>query len=93
LQGKLILIVDDHPAVRGILRSHFESEGLEVCDAADGAHAVNKAQGSGHIMPDEQTEGSNCRFLVKQVVDGRPFLTVQLYHDTIPLLNTANHRI
>ncbi len=40
-------------------------------------------------MPDEQTERSNCRFLVKQAVDGKPFLTVQLYHDTIPLLRAA----
>lgn len=40
-------------------------------------------------MPDNQTERSNCRFLVKQAVDGKPVLTVQLYHDTIPLLRTA----
>jgi hypothetical protein len=43
----------------------------------------------GDLMPDKQTDRSNCRFLVKQAPDGRPFLAVQLYHDTIPALRAA----
>jgi hypothetical protein len=40
-------------------------------------------------MPDKQTNRSNYRFLVKQAPDGKPFLAVQLYHDTIPAFRAA----
>jgi len=40
-------------------------------------------------MPPKQTERSNCRFLVQQAPDGKPFLALQLYHDTIPALRAA----
>jgi hypothetical protein len=40
-------------------------------------------------MPHKQTERSNCRFLVQQTPDGKPFLALQLYHDTIPALRAA----
>jgi hypothetical protein len=36
----------------------------------------------------KKTERSNCRFTVEQA-GGKPFLAVQLFHDTIPLLNGA----
>jgi two-component system, chemotaxis family, chemotaxis protein CheY len=49
MHGKRVLIVDDHATVRGMIRSRFESEGFEVCDAANGAEAVNKAQ---EVKPD-----------------------------------------
>ncbi len=49
MHGKCVLIVDDHPTVRGMIRSRFESEGFELCDAANGAEAVNKAQ---EVKPD-----------------------------------------
>jgi CheY-like chemotaxis protein len=44
VDGKRVLIVDDHAIVRGIMRSLFESQGFEVCEAADGAEGVRKAQ-------------------------------------------------
>jgi hypothetical protein len=37
-------------------------------------------------MAEKKTERSNCRFTVQQASDGKPFLFVQLYHDTIPVL-------
>jgi hypothetical protein len=37
-------------------------------------------------MADNKTERSNCRFTVKRTTDGKPFLAVELYHDTIPML-------
>ena len=40
-------------------------------------------------MPELRTERSNCRFTV-QVSDGKPFLVVQLYQDTIPALKGAS---
>jgi hypothetical protein len=37
----------------------------------------------------ENTERSNCRFVVKLTSDEKPFLVVQLYRDTIPALRSA----
>jgi hypothetical protein len=37
-------------------------------------------------MAERKTERSNCRFTVQQASDGKPFLAVQLYQDTIPAL-------
>ena len=37
-------------------------------------------------MAEKRTERSNCRFTVQQASDGKPFLAVQLYQDTIPAL-------
>jgi hypothetical protein len=37
-------------------------------------------------MTETKTERSNCRFTVQQTGDGKPFLAVQLYQDTIPAL-------
>ncbi len=41
---KLIMIVDDHAAVRKLVRSLFQAHGFVVCDAENGAEAVEKAQ-------------------------------------------------
>jgi hypothetical protein len=37
-------------------------------------------------MAENKTERSNCRFTVQQASDGKPFLVVQLYQETIPAL-------
>jgi CheY-like chemotaxis protein len=37
------MIVDDHATIRRMLRAVFEAEDFEVCDAVDGADAVQKA--------------------------------------------------
>jgi len=34
----------------------------------------------------EKTDRSACRFTVQQAKDGKPFLAVHLYRDTIPVL-------
>lgn len=39
MQGR-ILIVEDHPTMRGALRLILESEGLDVEEASDGARAL-----------------------------------------------------
>jgi CheY-like chemotaxis protein len=39
-----VLIVDDHPIIRRLLRSLFEAQNWEVCDAVDGAEGLRKAQ-------------------------------------------------
>jgi len=37
-------------------------------------------------MAEKKTECSACRFTAEQSPGGKPFLAVQLYHDTIPML-------
>jgi DNA-binding NarL/FixJ family response regulator len=48
---KGILLVDDSPAIRNVLRSHINSEpNIKVCgEAADGVEAIEKA---GELAPD-----------------------------------------
>jgi len=41
-------------------------------------------------MADKKTERSNCRFTVQQASDGKHFLVVQLYQDTISALKGAS---
>jgi CheY-like chemotaxis protein len=41
---KRVMIVDDHAAVRRLVRSLFQAQGFDVCDAENGAEAVEKAQ-------------------------------------------------
>lgn len=43
-QVRRVLIVDDHAIIRRLLRSLFEGQDWEVCDAVDGAEGVRKAQ-------------------------------------------------
>jgi CheY-like chemotaxis protein len=47
--GKRVLIADDHPVLRGIMRSRLENQGFEVSEAANGAEAVHKAE---EVKPD-----------------------------------------
>ncbi len=46
---KRVLIVDDFPEIRAIVRHLLEDEEFEVWEAADGAEGVQKAQ---EIVPD-----------------------------------------
>jgi hypothetical protein len=41
-------------------------------------------------MAEKKTDRSTCRFTVQQARDGKPFLVVQLYRDTIPLLRDVS---
>jgi CheY-like chemotaxis protein len=40
----IVLIVDDQPVIRRLMRVMLEGENLEVCEAANGSEAVQKAQ-------------------------------------------------
>ena len=40
-------------------------------------------------MAEKKTERSNCRFMVQETSDGKPVIVMQLYQETIPLLNKA----
>jgi CheY-like chemotaxis protein len=39
-----VLLVDDHAAIRRMLRALFEADGIDVCEAENGADGVQKAQ-------------------------------------------------
>jgi hypothetical protein len=41
-------------------------------------------------MAEKKTDRSACRFTVQQARDGKPFLAVQLYRDTIPVLREVS---
>jgi CheY-like chemotaxis protein len=41
---KRVVIVDDHAAVRRLVCSLFQAQGFDVCDAENGAEAVERAQ-------------------------------------------------
>jgi two-component system chemotaxis response regulator CheY len=48
--AKCVLIVDDHPSVRKVLRTIFDANGFTVCgEAVDGRDAIEKAQ---ELRPD-----------------------------------------
>lgn len=42
--GKSILVVDDDPSIRKLLRQEFESQGFRVIEAGDGLSGVNAAK-------------------------------------------------
>jgi CheY-like chemotaxis protein len=44
LMSKSVLIVDDHAVVRRMVSSKFLKQGFRVCNAENGAEAVDKAQ-------------------------------------------------
>jgi CheY-like chemotaxis protein len=46
---KCILIVDDNDIVRTIIRFFLETKGFEVCEAADGVDAIERAK---QLKPD-----------------------------------------
>ncbi len=44
--GRPVLVVDDEPAIRALIRQVLEGEGFEVIDAADGAEALRSVERS-----------------------------------------------
>ncbi len=44
--GRPVLVVDDEPAIRALIRRVLEGEGLEVIDAADGVEALRSVERS-----------------------------------------------
>ena len=50
---KRVMIVDDEPALRTLVRANLEIDGLEVSEAVDGNEAMDKLRGS---RPDSQPD-------------------------------------
>jgi hypothetical protein len=40
-------------------------------------------------MPDTRIERGTCRFVARKVEGGRPAITLQFFHGTVPILNHA----
>ncbi len=47
-----ILVADDDPAIRGVLREFLEDEGFAVTEAGDGHEVLTALAASGEIRPD-----------------------------------------
>jgi DNA-binding response OmpR family regulator len=64
LRKRRMLVVDDDPAIRDVLRMLFEEEGYEVEEAPDGASGINTALAGDHdvylvdnLMPNTSPAG------------------------------------
>jgi len=79
MRGRRVLIVDDYPLLRNVLRYRFEDEGFEVWEAADGDEAVRKAQ---ELDPDlvildfemPVMNGCEAARALKKITPGLPML-------------------
>src|ERR1035437_5893884 len=66
-----------HPFAQGVMRgSNF--------GIGDGFRSILRD------MAEKKTDRSACRFTVQQAKDGKPFIAVQLYRDTIPVLREVS---
>lgn len=79
--GATVLVVDDEPLVRGLLRRMLHSEGFEVEEAPDGESALRCIQGRGEPFDMVLTD------LAMPRVDGRQLSeTLRLYRPSVAVL-------
>jgi DNA-binding NarL/FixJ family response regulator len=89
---KCILIVDDHPSVRTLIRAFLESQtGFTVCgEAVDGLDALQKAL---HLHPDlivldvemPRMNGLDAARVLRYLLPGVPIILFTVYHDRLPI--------
>jgi two-component system chemotaxis response regulator CheY len=84
---KRILLVDDNPAIRRIVRSYLEKQGLEVCgEAGDGQEAIDQAP---RLKPDlvvldfsmPRMNGLDAARKLKFQKPGLPIVMLTLHND------------
>jgi NarL family two-component system response regulator LiaR len=90
--SKCILIVDDHPSVRTLIRAFLESQtGFTVCgEAVDGLDALQKAL---HLHPDlivldvemPRMNGLDAARVLRYLLPGVPIILFTVYHDRLPI--------
>jgi DNA-binding NarL/FixJ family response regulator len=85
--SKRLLIADDDPTVRGVIRTFVEADGYEVCgEAADGVEAIDRAA---KLKPDlilldlamPRLNGAEAASILRQAMPKVPILLFTLYAD------------
>jgi DNA-binding NarL/FixJ family response regulator len=86
---KKVLIVDDHPSIRFLLRSLVETEDFTVCgEAADGREAVEKAP---QLNPDlilldfsmPNMNGAQAAPVLKRLLPSVPIILFTMHEDSV----------
>lgn len=84
---KRLLIADDDPTVRGVIRTFVEADGYEVCgEAADGVEAIDRAA---KLKPDlivldlamPRLNGAEAASILRQAMPKVPILLFTMYAD------------
>jgi DNA-binding NarL/FixJ family response regulator len=86
---KKVLIVDDHPSIRFLLRSLIETNEFTVCgEATDGVEAIQKAD---ELRPDlilldfsmPRMNGGEAAPILKKRLPGTPIILFTLHEDSV----------
>src|ERR1700722_7259276 len=93
--SKSILLVDDSPAVRTLMRRHLEHNGLEVCgEASDGIEAVERAQelSPGLVVMDFSMPRMNGLDAARVLKQKMPHVPIILFtgHESLVSIPDAN---
>lgn len=89
MSKKKVLIVDDHPSIRFLLRSLIESDEFTTCgEAADGVEAIQKAD---ELRPDlilldfsmPRMNGGEAAPILKKRLPGMPIILFTLHEDSV----------
>ncbi len=76
-----IMVVDDDPEIREVLRVMLEGEGYEVCEAADGQEALKQAAEADLVILDIMMPGESGIWVCKKIRESSPvpilFLTAK----------------
>ncbi len=84
-----ILVVDDDPSIREVLRVFLEREGFEVVEAADGASALASAPGVDLVVLDLMLPELSGWEVAKVLLRDRPELRIVI----LTARNTENERV
>lgn len=81
-----ILIVDDSPTIRGVLRVYLSKLKVEIVEAVDGMEALEKlrSQPIGLVFSDVQMprmDGFGLLEAVRREFGGLPFVMITMEHD------------
>ena len=89
MSKKKVLIVDDHPSIRFLLRSLIETNEFTVCgEATDGVEAIQKAD---ELRPDlilldfamPRMNGGEAAPILKKRLPGIPIILFTLHEDSV----------
>ena len=59
MEKQKILIADDEPEIREVLRMMLESEGYDIVDACNATEAVDRTEGADRVILDIRMPGES----------------------------------